>query len=94
MYFIHQHDTILQCSIRTRIDQLLHQQWLKDSVELKSAALQSSIQLMNQGIRVIDLPADSMRQEDEHYRLYFQSVELRKQDSIYLVNRMNGWLLY
>jgi len=94
LYFIHHQDTILECSIKSRIEQLLHQQWLKDSIELKSAALQSSIQLMNQGIRVIDFPADSMRQVEKNYRLYFQSVELRQQDSIYLIDRMNGWLLY
>lgn len=94
LYFIQHQDTILQCSITSRVDELLHQQWLKDSIELKSTALQSSIQLMNQGVRVIDFIADSMQLKDKKFNLYFQSVELRQQDSTYLIDRMNGWLLY
>ncbi len=95
LYIMQNKDTLAKEDITALIASLKKWSEIKDSTENARIPLSAKVKIIsNEQFKKYSVVNDSLIIRQEKYKIYFNSIEMYKQDTFYTVNNMKGILLY
>ncbi|MBL7766422.1 MAG: DUF4153 domain-containing protein [Chitinophagaceae bacterium] len=94
LYLMLRQDTLFQSRLNLKLLEFVHEQKMKDSIDMKQGGLKSAIKVINTGEMNILLENDRMLISDSLHRLFLNRFEVKKYDTIYRIESVQGYIAY
>ncbi len=86
-------DSSISISLLSKFESLVHYAKSKDSMKSKDDNGSSTLKVINESSQTISIPKDSMILLFENKKLVFSTIEFLQVDTIYTIQRVEGFLL-